>query len=110
MAHPLSLRPLGYIVSLANAMAWCIRFSLPRANWEGHIMWLIIVENLLFSMPVRILKSAFKRLIFLLSLSSLELLFPGLWAKIMLHVRCDMEGFSFLKISCSTSNKVSPII
>ena len=87
------------MVSLANDMAWCIRFSLPRANWDGDIVWLITVVNLLFSRLVKILKSVFRRLIFHLSFSSFELLFPGLWAKTMLHVLWEIGGFSCLKIN-----------
>ena len=49
IAPPFFFELLKKIVSLAKAIAWCIRFSLPRANWEGEIMWLIIDENLLLS-------------------------------------------------------------
>ena len=86
------------MVSLASDIAWCMGFSLPKANWDGEIVWLIIDVNLLFSRLVKVLKSAFNRLIFLLSFNSLELDFPGLWAKTMLHVLRDAGGFSRLKL------------
>ena len=69
-------------------------FLLPRANCESDTVCDSMELCLRFSNPVSNLKSQFRRLIFLLSLLSIESDLPGLGAKTIRHVRCDSVGIS----------------
>ena len=95
--------PAALMASLASANTWCIFLSSPATSWRWDTVWVITFLNLSASIPVIVLKSTFKREIFLLSLGFNDLTFLGFAPNTIKDVLCEGLGCFLWKTACTTS-------